>query len=92
MPVAAAQGAYIRASYRGGTAPRGEERDKEEDARLSFEKEAGVVRASEPSNSEDEMSAPPALPDAATCAQLDAQIERLLRCSPLPEPEVKVRC
>lgn len=37
------------------------------------------------------MSAPPALPDAATCAQLDAQIERLLRCSPLPEPEVKVR-
>jgi len=37
------------------------------------------------------MSAPPALPDAAACAQLDAQIERLLRCSPLPEPEVKVR-
>ena len=36
------------------------------------------------------MSAPP-LPDAASCATLDAQIERLMRCSPLPEGEVKVR-
>jgi hypothetical protein len=36
------------------------------------------------------MATPP-LPDATSCATLDAQIERLMRCSPLPESEVKVR-
>ena len=37
------------------------------------------------------MAAPPPPPDAAQTATLDAQNERLMRCSPLPEPEVKVR-
>ncbi len=36
------------------------------------------------------MAAPPPPPDATQTATLDAQIERLMRCSPLPEPEVKV--
>jgi hypothetical protein len=36
------------------------------------------------------MATPPPPPDAAQTATLDAQIERLMRCSPLPEPEVKV--
>jgi hypothetical protein len=37
------------------------------------------------------MATPHPPPDAAQTATLDAQIERLMRCSPLPEPEVKVR-